>query len=76
VVAVRPLTADDCVSFLASSCNVCRGRVAVGRIYVGIVALVVPRGSKMLSARAVQRERLSFRQSVLLERKVMLPEKI
>lgn len=46
------------------------------RIYVGIVAPVVPHGSKMLSARAVQTERLSFRQSVLLEPKVMLLEKI
>jgi hypothetical protein len=48
----------------------------VGRICLGIVALVVPQGSKMLSARAVQTERLSFRQSVLLEAKVMLLEKI
>jgi len=48
----------------------------VGRIYVGVVAPVVLHGSKMLSARAVQREHLPSRQSVLLERKVMLPEKI
>lgn len=48
----------------------------MGRIDVGIAAPVVPNGSKMLSARAVQTERFSFRQSVLLEPKVMLPEKI
>jgi len=46
------------------------------RIYVGIVAPMVPRGSKILSARAVQTERLSLKQSVLLESTVMLPEKI
>jgi len=48
----------------------------VGQICVGIVLPVVPHGSKMLSARTVQTERLSFRQSVLLESKVMLLEKI
>jgi len=47
-----------------------------GRIYVGIVAPMDTHGSKMLSARAVQTERLSLKQSVLLETTVMLPEKI
>lgn len=47
-----------------------------GRIYVGIVAPMVPHGSMMMSARAVQTERLSLKQSVLLESTVMLPEKI